>query len=172
MNAGDANQSIAYSFLETRFGLCLVASAGSAVCCVLFADSEGEAEADLMSREFAKGRAVEKAALPVHADVGRYFDGALAAARVPVVLFGTDFQVRTWNALREIPFGEISTYGAIAARLGDARLARAVGTAIGRNPIAHIIPCHKVVRSDGSIGGYRWGAARKAAMLREEGIEA
>ena len=83
---------------------------------------------------------------------------------------GTSFQQLVWKALQEIPAGETRTYAQIADAIGRPKAVRAVGTAIGANPIAYLIPCHRVVRTDGGLGGYRWGLALKQQMLRAEGV--
>lgn len=88
---------------------------------------------------------------------------------VPVASRGTDFQRRVWNALERIPYGETTTYGRIAAELGTARAVRAVGLAVGRNPISIVVPCHRVVGSTGSLTGYAGGLERKRALLDLEG---
>jgi AraC family transcriptional regulator of adaptative response/methylated-DNA-[protein]-cysteine methyltransferase len=85
-----------------------------------------------------------------------------------VLLRGTNFQLQVWEALLRIPEGGISTYGEIAARIGRPRAARAVGQAVGRNAIAYLIPCHRVIRGMGEFGDYRWGRTRKLAMLGRE----
>ena len=83
---------------------------------------------------------------------------------------GTPFQQSVWKALLEIPEGETRTYAQIASTIGRPKVVRAVGTAIGANPIAYLIPCHRVVRSDGGLGGYRWGIELKKKMLKAEGV--
>ncbi len=99
-----------------------------------------------------------------------YFAGERRAFDVPLDLSrGTDFQQSVWNALRELPWGETTTYAALAARLNRSRAVRAVGAAIGRNPISVIVPCHRVLGSDGSLTGYAGGLERKVALLRIEG---
>jgi AraC family transcriptional regulator, regulatory protein of adaptative response / methylated-DNA-[protein]-cysteine methyltransferase len=85
---------------------------------------------------------------------------------------GTPFQIRVWRALLEIPIGSLSTYGKIAAALGMPGASRAVGSAVGANRISLLIPCHRVIRADGGLGGYRWGTERKRAMLAAEGVGA
>jgi AraC family transcriptional regulator, regulatory protein of adaptative response / methylated-DNA-[protein]-cysteine methyltransferase len=90
-------------------------------------------------------------------------------ARLRVLLKGTDFQRRIWRALLEIPHGQTTTYGELAKKAGCHGAARAVGQAVGSNPVAVLVPCHRVVASDGSLGGYAWGPARKRALLRAEG---
>ena len=85
---------------------------------------------------------------------------------------GTDFQLKVWEALLKIPAGQLSTYGKIAEAIGMFSASRAVGTAIGSNPVAFLIPCHRVIRSTGALGGYMWGNTRKTAMIGWEGAKA
>ena len=92
-------------------------------------------------------------------------------ASLAVTLVGTPFQLRVWCALLAVPYGATTTYGTLAADLGDARLARAVGQAVGANPMAIVVPCHRVLRAGGSLGGYRWGVERKAELLACEASE-
>lgn len=94
-----------------------------------------------------------------------YFDGEGGAFSVPVRPAGTPFQERVWAALCEIPHGQTTSYGAIAARLGDAGASQAVGAANGQNPVAVLVPCHRVVGADGSLTGYAGGLERKRALL-------
>lgn len=114
---------------------------------------------------------------------GRDFDDLVAevvsavneperAAELPLDIRGTAFEQRVWAALRAIPVGTTATYGQVAAALGAPSAHRAVARACGANPIAVLIPCHRVVRADGSLAGYRWGLARKRALLRAEGADA
>lgn len=97
----------------------------------------------------------------------RYFSGCEPDGFPPVKLVGTAFQQRVWQALMEIPYGQTTTYSALARRV-DCRSAQAVGQAVGRNPIAIIVPCHRVVGSDGSLTGYAYGLERKAKLLQME----
>ena len=83
-------------------------------------------------------------------------------------LYGTDFQIDVWRVLLEIPFGKTSTYSEIAMAINNPRALRAVGTAIGRNPVAILVPCHRVLRTDGGIGGYYWGIEKKKKLLEWE----
>ena len=87
------------------------------------------------------------------------------AEKIKLHLKGTDFQLKVWQALLQIPSGRLSTYGTMAAQLGNPKAARAVGTAIGDNPVAYIIPCHRVIQSGGQPGGYHWGISRKNAII-------
>lgn len=102
------------------------------------------------------------------AQLGAYFAGSLRDFDLPLETGGSDFQRQVWDELRQIPFGETTSYLAIAKRIGDARHVRAVGTANGRNPISIIIPCHRVVGSDGSLVGYGGGLERKRWLLDHE----
>lgn len=83
----------------------------------------------------------------------------------------TPFQLKVWESLLKIPMGALSTYGDIATKLGNPKSSRAVGTAIGRNPVAFLIPCHRVIQSSGKIGGYMWGQDRKVAMIGWEAVK-
>ena len=94
--------------------------------------------------------------------------GVGGQAPLQVMLKGTNFQIKVWEALLRIPEGAVVSYGALAEAIGRPGAHRAVGTAVGRNPIAYLIPCHRVLRNSGEIGGYRWGTARKRAILAME----
>ena len=102
-------------------------------------------------------------------ELGAYFAGELRTFSVPLRLAGTDFQRLVWAALRAIPFGQVRTYGEIAAAVGKPRAARAVGMANARNPVAVIVPCHRVIAAGGRLGGYSAGLWRKRWLLRHEG---
>lgn len=154
---------ISYSTFRTQFGSCLVASTDKGVCNVLFANTNADAIAELKSR-WLLSKIVKKHE-PSHAEVERIFENGSTDTKINVHLKGTDFQIRVWKALLTIPKSSTSTYGEIAKQLGDPKSSRAVGTAIGNNPIGYIIPCHRVLTTTGKIGGYRWGVERKKAML-------
>ena len=97
-----------------------------------------------------------------------YFAGSLKEFKLQLAPKGTAFQLSVWEALRRIPYGETISYGELACRIGNPKAARAVGAANGRNPIPIVIPCHRVIRQSGELGGYRWGLTRKHAMLSRE----
>lgn len=100
-----------------------------------------------------------------------YFDGYLGALdSIPAVTSGTPFQERVWEALRRLRPGELSSYSELAAEVGVPGAARAVGTALGNNPVAIVVPCHRVIRNDGTIGGYGGGLERKRWLLKHEGV--
>jgi methylated-DNA-[protein]-cysteine S-methyltransferase len=102
--------------------------------------------------------------------LSEYFDGARTAFQLPLDLAGTQFQRTVWNALLDIPFGKTSSYLKISRLIGDEKAIRAVGLANGKNPIAVIVPCHRVIGSDGSLTGYAGGLWRKEWLLRHEGV--
>jgi methylated-DNA-[protein]-cysteine S-methyltransferase len=101
--------------------------------------------------------------------LGEYFDGRRRAFDLDLFLDGTPFEVAVWTALREIFYGETTSYGELARRIGRPGASRAVGAANGRNPISIIVPCHRVIGADGTLTGYGWGTARKAWLLNHEG---
>ena len=105
----------------------------------------------------------------VHAQMEKYFEGRLKKFRVRTHLFGTEFQLQVWTALRSIPYGMTTTYSGVGENIGNPDAPRAVGQAVGRNPISIIIPCHRVVGEDGSLVGYAGGIERKKKLLRLEG---
>jgi AraC family transcriptional regulator of adaptative response/methylated-DNA-[protein]-cysteine methyltransferase len=150
------------------FGAFFLAASPRGICRLAFlgAQSEGEAVEEL--------RAAWPAA-DVRPDGGRLkgiarriFAPARAGAPLTLHLQGTNFQVQVWRALLHIPPGTVATYGDVAAAAGRAAAVRAAGTAIGANPVAYLIPCHRVIRETGALGGYRWGSDRKQAMLAWE----
>jgi methylated-DNA-[protein]-cysteine S-methyltransferase len=106
------------------------------------------------------------------AELAEFFEGRRRRFNVPIDAHGTDFQRGVWQALQRIPCGQLSRYGALAAELGRPEAARAVGAAVGRNPVSVIVPCHRVVGADGSLTGYAGGLPRKEALLALEGARA
>jgi AraC family transcriptional regulator of adaptative response/methylated-DNA-[protein]-cysteine methyltransferase len=161
---------IRYAVAKSALGLVLVAGTGRGICCVHF----GESRADLtkyLKENFARAEVVKGNAefeRWVGAVVER-IDGADPGSNLPLDVRGTAFQHRVWNALQEIPRGATSTYTKLAAQLGKPRAVRAVARACATNPVAVVVPCHRVVRSDGELAGYRWGLERKRKLLKQEG---
>lgn len=154
-------------------GQMLVAATARGVCNVALGDSQAPLFAELRAR-FPRARAVEPGAdaalAALAANVSEYIDGARALSTIPLDLMGgSTFQQAVWRELCRIPRGSTLTYAEVARRIGAPRAVRAVGTACGRNPVAVVVPCHRVVRGDGSFGGYRWGLARKKQLLAREG---
>jgi AraC family transcriptional regulator of adaptative response/methylated-DNA-[protein]-cysteine methyltransferase len=166
---GGAGETIRTTFAETRFGPLLVGATDRGVCFIGFADPRESLMADLRRRFPRAGIIEDDAALAVHlAAVLRYLAVPRAGLALPLDLQGTAFQKRVWDALRTIPVGERRTYGEVAAALGAPAAARAVAAACAQNPVALAVPCHRVVGKDGGLRGYRWGLARKRALLSEE----
>ena len=172
--AGGAGLDIAYGFHESPFGRALIAFTQRGICALRFVEEMAERDArGLLRHEWSAARTSPD---PMTArELGtRIFDPFQGLPHKPLALLvrGTNFQLQVWRALLEMPLGALTTYGTIAARIGHPRAARAVGTAIGANPIAYLIPCHRVIRESGHLGGYRWGVTRKAAMLGWEAVRA
>ena len=165
--SGGEGLTISYGLHPCPFGTALVMASGRGLCGLAFADDGDEktALAD-MRRRWPKAKFIED--LATTAPIARrIFDQKLWRADRPlrVVLIGTDFEVRVWETLLRIPMGRAATYSAIANKLGAPKAARAVGAAVGKNPIAFVVPCHRVIGKSGELTGYHWGLTRKRAML-------
>jgi AraC family transcriptional regulator of adaptative response/methylated-DNA-[protein]-cysteine methyltransferase len=164
---GGAGLSIAYGLHPSPFGTALVFATERGLCGLAFADRGEEAAAlNDMRKRWPNARLVEDQArtLPY---ARRVFDPALWREDQPlrVVLIGTDFEIRVWDTLLSIPFGATSSYSRVAQRIGRPKAARAVGAAVGKNPISFVVPCHRVMGSSGALTGYHWGLTRKRAIL-------
>jgi len=150
-------------------GRVLVAATSRGVCAIAFGDDDAPLLDELRVRfPRATVHASDDALDALAAEVVLMVDAAGLAANIPLDLMGTAFQQRVWRALRDIPAGTTTTYSEIAKRIGAPRAVRAVGTACGRNPVAVAVPCHRVLREDGALGGYRWGLERKKTLLARE----
>jgi len=165
--AGGEGLAITYGFHPSPFGMALVMIAPRGLAGLALADAgkERAALADMRTR-WPKARYVEDFAATA-ATARRIFDPALWRPDQPlrVVLIGTDFEVRVWEKLLTVPLGSLTTYSDLAARAGVPRAARAVGAAVGKNPICFVVPCHRVIGKNGDLTGYHWGLTRKRAML-------
>jgi len=165
--AGGERLTITYGFHPCPFGMALVMIAPRGLAGLALADP-GEERAALtdMRRRWPKAKYVEDFAATA-ATARRIFDTALWKPDQPlrVVLIGTDFEVRVWEKLLTIPIGKLTTYSDIARTAGSPKASRAVGAAVGKNPICFVVPCHRVVGKSGDITGYHWGLTRKRAML-------
>ncbi len=159
---------ISYGFHPSPFGLALVMVTGRGVAGLAFVDGEHERAAALadMTRRWPKAR-FREAPERTAAHARQIFEPTAWRAEQPVrlVLIGSDFEVKVWEALLRIPMGRAVSYADLARHLGCPRAARAVGSAVGRNPISFVVPCHRVLRGDGSLGGYHWGLTRKRALI-------
>jgi AraC family transcriptional regulator of adaptative response/methylated-DNA-[protein]-cysteine methyltransferase len=150
-------------------GHVLVAATERGVCAIAFGDTPAALFAELHHRfPRAVVRSSDDALEALAAKVIAMIDAADVAATIPLDLMGTAFQLKVWRELRAIPRGETFTYAEVARRIGAPRAVRAVGSACGKNPVAVAVPCHRVVRDDGSLGGYRWGLERKKRLLDQE----
>jgi AraC family transcriptional regulator of adaptative response/methylated-DNA-[protein]-cysteine methyltransferase len=165
--SGGEGLSVAYGFHPSPFGSALVMTTERGLAGLAFADP-GEEEAALadMRGRWAKARYGEDKER-TGAIARRIFDPTLWRPERPlrVVLIGTDFEVRVWETLLGIPMGRATTYSDIAAKLGKPTAARAVGAAVGKNPVSFVVPCHRVMGKSGDLTGYHWGITRKRAML-------
>jgi AraC family transcriptional regulator of adaptative response/methylated-DNA-[protein]-cysteine methyltransferase len=168
LRAGAAELEVCYVLRPCSLGVLLVAWTARGVCDVAFGDDEATA-AGALRRRFPQA-SLERQAVPT------WVDALVANVERPRQLFvpldvaGTAFQQRVWAALRQIPLGETRSYRELAAALGEPAGARAVARACASNHLAMLIPCHRVVRADGALAGYRWGVERKRALLaREQG---
>lgn len=161
-----AGLAIRWAVAESPFGPALVMATGRGICAIGFTDETGEeaALADLRARWPAAEYRHDEAGIAPLAGAAFRPGGPLP----PLHLIGAPFQLRVWEVLLRIPAGEVTTYSAIARAIGHPRASRAVGTAVGRNPVSLLVPCHRVLRRDGATGGYHWGPVRKRAMLAWE----
>lgn len=160
-NEGE-NFTINYSFGESLFGEILVASTSKGICYMGFLDDRQIAFSELKKR-FAKAHFTEQTD-DIQQNILQIFTRNKINP-IKLHLKGTDFQVKVWKALLQIPMGDLTTYKNIATIIQKPKAARAVGTAIGNNPIAFLIPCHRVIQSSGIFGGYMWGTTRKTSII-------
>jgi AraC family transcriptional regulator of adaptative response/methylated-DNA-[protein]-cysteine methyltransferase len=164
---GGEGLTIRYGFHPSPFGTALVMATERGLAGVAFADNgeEKPALAD-MQRRWPKAAYVEDVARTALL-AQRIFDPKLWRAEQPlrIVLIGTDWEVRVWEALLKIPMGCATTYSNLAAKVGSIKASRAVGAAVGKNPLSFVVPCHRVIGKAGDLTGYHWGLTRKRAML-------
>jgi AraC family transcriptional regulator, regulatory protein of adaptative response / methylated-DNA-[protein]-cysteine methyltransferase len=165
--SGGAGLVIFYDFIPSPFGIALPMLSERGLCGLAFADEAGETAAfEDMRRRWpnAEYRRDPARVAPI---VERIFNPARWEAEQPlkVFLIGTDFEIRVWETLLTIPLGRATTYSTIAGRIEKPKAARAVGAAVGRNPISFVVPCHRVLGKSGALTGYHWGLTRKRAML-------
>lgn len=157
--------TIRYGIHESPFGDCLIATTERGICGLHFVDGN-EDETMALRADWPAAKLIRDAG-STGKTAGRLFDPIRARAKQPLSLLvkGTNFQVQVWRALLAIPPGRLTTYSDLAKRIDHPGAARAVGNAVAANPIAWLIPCHRVIRETGKFGNYRWGESRKAAML-------
>lgn len=164
---GGEGLTIFWGWFESPFGPAIVMGTARGICGMGFAAEMGEEEAmaDLLHR-WPKAEFVEDPEM-LRPWVRQAF-GARHEAQTPLYLIGAPFQIKVWEALLRIPTGHVTTYSDIATAIGHPAAVRAVGTAVGRNPISFLIPCHRALRRDGGLGGYHWGLPTKRSILAWE----
>lgn len=163
-NGGEA-LTINYSFSATIFGNVIIASTTRGICYLAFYDDSEEKAYDELKKKFPNAgydQITDLHQVQALSFFGKSRDNATA---IRLHLKGTPFQIKVWEALLKIPMAQLSTYSSIARSVDNIKASRAVGSAIGDNPVAFLIPCHRVIRSTGEFGQYHWGSARKSAMI-------
>ncbi|WKN41273.1 methylated-DNA--[protein]-cysteine S-methyltransferase [Tunicatimonas pelagia] len=167
---GGKNLAINYSFAESPFGNVIVASTAKGICHLAFSDNDDKAFSALQN-QFPKANFRQKTDLIQQNALFIFTQDWQKLPKIKLHLKGTPFQLKVWEALLQIPLGQFSTYGSIAQQIEHARASRAVGSAVGSNPVAFLIPCHRVIQSTGHIGQYHWGSTRKTAIIGWEGAK-
>jgi O-6-methylguanine DNA methyltransferase len=168
---GAAAEEIAFSIGESALGAVLVARSADGVCAILIGYEAAELESDLATL-FTDSKLVrnDRKLSDDLRKILRFIEAPSEGLNLPLDIRGTPFQQRVWEALLRIPLGSIVTYRALANRIGEPGAVRAVANACAANAIALAIPCHRVVRSNGTLSGYRWGVERKRALLAKEAL--
>jgi AraC family transcriptional regulator of adaptative response/methylated-DNA-[protein]-cysteine methyltransferase len=168
--AGAEGERITFTSLVTPLGVVIVATTERGVCAVRIGDAEATLEQEL-ANEFPRAtlHRDDEGLRHVASVIALAVRGEGETTSLPLDLQGTTFQVRVWEALRRVPRGTTLTYSQLAESIGSPRAVRAVGSACAANPVALVVPCHRIVRRDGSLGGYRWGLEVKEALLAAEG---
>jgi AraC family transcriptional regulator, regulatory protein of adaptative response / methylated-DNA-[protein]-cysteine methyltransferase len=165
---GGKDLVINYSFADSPFGKIIVASTEKGICYMAFFDDETFAFQTMLSH-FPNANFKQMVDLIQQNALYIFTHDWSKLSKIKLHLKGTDFQLKVWQTLLKIPLGQLTTYGAIANRIENPNASRAVGTAIGSNPVAFLIPCHRVIQSTGIFGGYMWGNTRKTAIIGWEG---
>ena len=171
IKAGGEGIEIRYGWHETPFGTCLIGLTIRGVCQLAFVDEKRDRASAVndLQKDWSSAALVEDGkgtANVIEQIFGERDQHNLQ--RIPLLLRGTNFQLKVWQALLKIPEGKLVSYQQMAKQLRAPTASRAIGNAVGHNPIAYLIPCHRVLRSNGELGGYRWGADRKKALLARE----
>jgi AraC family transcriptional regulator of adaptative response/methylated-DNA-[protein]-cysteine methyltransferase len=167
---GGKDLEINYSVAESPFGNLIVASTSKGICYMAFEETENVALANL-TQKFPNARFTQKLDLLQQNALFIFQNDWSKLGTIKLHLKGTEFQLKVWASLLRIPLGQLATYNSIARHIDKPGASRAVGTAIGSNPVAYLIPCHRVIQSTGLFGDYMWGATRKAAIIGWEGTK-
>jgi AraC family transcriptional regulator of adaptative response/methylated-DNA-[protein]-cysteine methyltransferase len=163
-NGGEA-LTIHYSVQQSRFGKYLLASTGKGICHLSFFEGSDAEAMMVLEKCWPNAKLLEGTDLLQQKVIDFFARDSATPADIKLHLRGTPFQLKVWHALLHIPQGDLSTYRDVAQYINQTNASRAVGTAIGSNPVGYIIPCHRVIKTVGETGGYRWGITRKKAML-------
>lgn len=167
---GGQSLTIHYQFAETLFGEVLIASTHKGICALSFVDNQVDALMQLKA-QFPQAAFIEQVDAFQQSALALFQKDQQQLAEIKLHLKGTEFQLKVWQSLLKIPMGQLATYAELARAIEHPKAARAVGTAIGNNPVAFLIPCHRVIQSSGLFGGYEWGSVRKTVMIGWEGVQ-
>lgn len=168
--AGGQGVAISYATIETPVGLMMIGATDRGICFAHFGDS-GDELLEKLRDEYVNAE-IAPMRRPYHPDfaawveaIARHLAGGQPHLHLPLDIRATAFQMRVWKYLQSIPYGEVKSYREVAQAIGEPHAARAVGNAVARNKVAVVVPCHRVIRESGALGGYRWGLARKRTLL-------
>jgi AraC family transcriptional regulator, regulatory protein of adaptative response / methylated-DNA-[protein]-cysteine methyltransferase len=166
-----AKTTLEFATGASALGIVLVAASSRGICAILLGDKPSVLLRDLQAR-FPQAQLTRggRACEDLLAEVTGFVQAPGSKLDLPLDIHGTAFQQRVWRALRKIPAGKTASYADVARRIGSPTAVRAVAGACAANPIAVAIPCHRVVKSDGGLSGYRWGVARKRSLLQREAV--
>jgi AraC family transcriptional regulator of adaptative response/methylated-DNA-[protein]-cysteine methyltransferase len=166
---GGKNLDIGYSYTSSPFGDLIIASTAKGICYMAFHEDKNLA-LSLLRDIFPNATFEQRSDHLQRSALSIFQNDPADLQQIRLHLKGTDFQLKIWNTLLRIPMGQLTTYSKIAERIANPKASRAVGSAIGSNPVAFLIPCHRVIQSGGNFGGYMWGNTRKTAMIGWEGV--
>lgn len=162
---GGEQLAINYSFAESPFGTLIIASTHKGICYMAFADGEEDVALQELKKQFPNAKYRQLSDTIQQNALFIFTQDWNKLHEIKLHLKGTAFQIKVWEALLRIPMGELSTYSGIAGKLNQPLASRAVGSAVGANPVAFLIPCHRVIKASGEFGNYHWGSTRKNAMI-------
>ncbi len=168
---GGASLTINYSFADTPFGTVIIGSTEKGICHMTFADEGEEGAFERLKSSFPNATYRWQTDRNQQQALSVFSRDWSKPDKIRLHLKGTDFQLKVWNALLQIPSGGLATYSDLAMKAGHERAQRAVGTALGNNPVVFLIPCHRVIQSSGIIGNYRYGPVRKTAIIGWEAVQ-
>lgn len=169
LKSGGAGWTISFGFAESPFGKCLIAESPRGICHLSFVENEKSALAEVQKEwPEAKWKHDDSSARQLAQRIFVQRPGTEAGAPLRAFVRGTPFQVRVWRALLQVRPGSLTSYGRLAEAMGKPAASRAVGAAVGQNPLAYLIPCHRVIRETGVVGDYHWGRIRKRAIIAWE----